>query len=176
MFTWCFSPAFKHSYFHIFYIFFQGIAFLPSFATWLHDFCDEGDGKAIATLALELKNLLKGLSMSDYTHLLFNTFTSQVHCSTCSWNVGLGKQFSNQISPNPALFSCLPTFTTPIHVLCAFLTIFHHISSTKLAPNKYKVNMFFLFIHVILLHLILELNKMMLHWKNKNGCFKGNKL
>lgn len=51
----------------VFYLFwilctFQGMAFLPSFISWLQDFSvHDGEDKPLAILAIELKKLLKGL-------------------------------------------------------------------------------------------------------------------
>lgn len=40
----------------------QGLAFLPSFAAWLQDISDEGDGNSLTSLAMELKKIMKALN------------------------------------------------------------------------------------------------------------------
>ena len=44
-----------------FFFHFQGLAFLPSFAAWLQDISDEGDGNSLTSLAMELKKIMKGM-------------------------------------------------------------------------------------------------------------------
>jgi len=34
---------------------------LPSFAAWLQDISDEGDGNSLTSLAMELKKIMKGV-------------------------------------------------------------------------------------------------------------------